>query len=410
MATPQSVRYLNEITALNALFRSGGMSRADLARLLGLNRSTTGNIIAALIADGLAIERPDEARADGPARSGRPGIRIELLADGAIFLGAEIGVDRLAVAAVDIAAQPMRCDVIRFHTARQTPEAVSDLIVGMIAGVVSSLPDAGRVRGLCLALPALVRDGRLVNAPMLGWHHHVPIDDLVAERLARQLPGLPIAVEVENDANAFAIAETYRDAAEPSRTVAALLIESGAGGGIVIGGRLFRGATGLAGAFGHLTVAGEGTAAGRLRGGPLESQIGKEALLARYRASGATATAGLPDFLAALAAGEAAAIRTASEWGRSLAIGLVQITSVLNPDLIVLGGALAPVFRAVSDEVEAAMRLGLPEGFTQPRVALSSLGPEAAAIGGALIVHQHMFSIDERAIHQSAQPVSLFRA
>ncbi len=409
MATPQSVRYLNEIRALNALFRNGGMSRADLARLVGLNRSTTGNIIANLMAEGLVVERADQTRGDGPARTGRPGIRIDLDADGATFLGAEIGVDRLTVVAIDMASREIRRQSASFPTFDQTPAAASDRLAAMIAETITAIGRPDRVRGLCVTLPALLDDeGRVINALIIGWRD-VRLKDMVAERLAARLPGLDVAIEVENDANAFAIAETYRDTSHRSETVAFLLIENGAGGGIVIGGRLFRGSAGLAGEFGQIVVGGDGFYVGRHKPGHLESYIGKDAVVARYRANGADPAASLDRLVAALAAREPAALRTASEWGRHLAIGLVQVTSVLNPGAIILGGTVAPLFRAVAGEVEAAMRREFLDGFPMPRIEVSTLGLEGPALGGALIMHQRMFSIDESAIYAGEQPITLFR-
>lgn len=410
VATPQSVRYLNEIRALNALFRDGGMSRADLARVLGLNRSTTGNIIANLMSDALVVERPDLPRGDREARTGRPGIHIELDSEGAHFLGAEIGVDRLTVVAIDMAAREIRRQSLAFPTFEQPPEAVADRIVAMIVEMTDALGDSERIRGLCVALPALLdAEGRVINALIIGWQD-VSLKELLAERLAARLPRLDLTIQVENDANAFAIAETYRETAHRSETVAFLLIENGAGGGIVIGGRLFRGSAGLAGEFGQTVVGGEGFFVGRHKPGHLESYIGKDAVVARYRANGADPAADLAAFLAALDAGEEAARRTASEWGRRLAIGLVQLTSVLNPGAIILGGTVAPVFRHVAAEVEALMRREFLEGFPMPRIEVSSLGLEGPALGSAFIMHQRMFSIDERAIYASEQPITLFRS
>jgi len=410
VATPQSVRYLNEIRALNALFRNGGMSRADLARVLGLNRSTTGNIIANLLADALVIERPDVQRDESPARTGRPGIHIGLDPSGARFLGAEIGVDRLTVVAIDMAARELRRESIRYPTFEMSPDEVSDRLVAMIGDMIAALGEADRVRGLCVTLPALLDpDGHVINALMIGWRD-VPLKEMIAKRLGKRLPGLDLPIQIENDANAFAIAETYRETAHRSETVAFLLIENGAGGGVVIGGRLFRGSAGLAGEFGQIVVGGEGFFVGRHKPGHLESYIGKDAVVARYRANGAHPADGFDSFLAALDAGEAAALRTASEWGRRLAIGLVQLTSVLNPGVIILGGTVAPVFRPVAGEVEAAMRREFLEGFPMPKVEVSSLGLEGPALGGALIMHQRMFSIDERAIYASEQPITLFRS
>ena len=409
MATPQSVRYLNEIRALNALFRSGGMSRADLARQLGLNRSTTGHIITNLMADALVVEQPNGGRGENAAKTGRPGINIEIDPSGATFLGAEIGVDRLTVVAIDLCAHEIRRISTPYPTHQQPLEAGIDRIAAMIGDVIDALPETAQIRGLCVTLPALLdAEGRVINALILGWRD-VDLKTLIIQRLAARFPRLELPVTIENDANAFAIAETYRDTQHSAETVALLLIENGAGGGIVIGGRLFRGSAGFAGEFGQIVLGSEGFYAGRHKPGHLESYIGKDAVLALYRANGADPSADLDQLLAALEAGDAAAIRTARHWGGGLAIGLIQLSSVLNPGVIILGGTVAPLFRFVADEVEAAMRGEFLEGFPMPRIEVSALGLEGPALGGALIIHQRMFSIDESAIYASAQPITLFQ-
>ncbi|WP_018185454.1 ROK family transcriptional regulator [Kaistia granuli] len=409
MATPQSVRYLNEIRALNALFRHGGMSRADLARRLGLNRSTTGNIIANLMSDALVVERPDGGRGDSAARTGRPGINIEIDPAGATFLGAEIGVDRLTVVAIDLTAQEICRLSMPFPVFEQPLDAGIERITAMIAEGIDGLPETARIRGLCVTLPALLDgDGKVINALILGWRD-VDLKALVTARLALRFPQLGLPVSIENDANAFAIASTYRDPSHSAETVAFLLIENGAGGGIVIGGRLFRGSTGFAGEFGQLVLGGEGFFAGRHKPGHLESYIGKDAVLARYRANGGPQGSDVDALLAALERGDPAARRTAREWGSGLAIGLIQLSSVLNPGVIILGGTVAPLFRFVADEVATAMRREFLEGFPMPKIEISALGLEGPALGGALIMHQRMFSIDESAIYASAQPITLFQ-
>lgn len=410
LATPQSVRYLNEIRALNALFRSGGMSRADLARRLGLNRSTTGNIIANLIADALVVEQPNGGRGESAAKTGRPGINIEIDPAGATFLGAEIGVDRLTVVAIDLAAREIHRLSAPFPTYQQPLEAGIDRIAAMVAEVIETLPEPARIRGLCVTLPALLdADRRVVNALIIGWRD-VDLKALIATRLAARFPQLELPIAIENDANAFAIAETYRDTAHSAETVAFLLIESGAGGGIVIGGRLFRGSSGFSGEFGQLVIGGSGFFAGRHKPGHLESYIGKDAVLARYRDNGADPGSDIDALVAALKRGDPIARWTAQEWGAGLAIGLIQLSSVLNPGVIILGGTVAPLFRFVANEVEAAMRHEFLDGFPMPKIEVSGLGLEGPALGGALIMHQRMFSIDESAIYASAQPISLFQS
>ncbi|HYD39514.1 MAG TPA: ROK family transcriptional regulator [Anaeromyxobacter sp.] len=392
MATPRSIRYLNEIRALNALLRAGGMSRADLARHLGMNRSSIGFIVEDLLADGLARERAATPGPGAARRSGRPGIVVELDPDGAAFLGVEIGVDHLTVVAVDLSARERVRRTVAYPT-RDRPAAAglaraAALVEEAVGGL--RLPRT-RLRGVCVAVPALVRDGVVRNALMLGWRN-VPVQALLRRRLG------VVPIRVENDANAFAFGETYAGAAARADTVAFLLVENGAGGGVVIGGQLHRGASGFAGEFGQLPVAG---ADGR---GHLERHIGKDAVLARYRAHGAPRSADLPHLLAALRAREPAALRTAREWGDHLARGLVAITDVLAPGRIVLGGSVAPLFPHVADRVEAAMRGELLEGLPVPRVEVSRLGPEGAAFGGACLLHQSLFAVDEGRVHARERP------
>ncbi len=410
MATPQTVRHLNEIRALNALFRNAGMSRADLARVLGLNRSTTGNIITSLMTEGLAVERPGNPRSESAAKTGRPGIQVQIDPIGATFLGAEIGVDRLTAVAIDMAAQEISHLSIPFPTFEQTPEEGIDRMADLIAQVIGQLANPARIRGLCVALPALLGpDGLVINGLILGWRN-VQLKAMIAERLQARFPLLDLDISIENDANAFAIAETYRDTTHRSETVAFLLIENGAGGGIVIGGRLFRGSAGLAGEVGQIVLGGPGFYAGRHKPGHLESYIGKDAVLARYRANGAPEGADIDHLLSALARGEESAVKTAQAWGQGLATGLIQVTSVLNPGLIILGGSVAPLFPHVAREVEQAMERELLEGFPMPKIDTSSLGLEGPALGAALLMHQRMFSIDESAIYASEQPITLFQS
>lgn len=395
MATPRSVRYLNEMRALNALFHVGGMSRADLSRMLGLNRSSVGYIVEDLLADGLARERKAEAAAGrAGARAGRPGVVVELDPAGATFLGAEIGVDHLTVVAIDLATERILQRSLPYPTRARSPEAGAAKAAELINAAIDTLGgSAGRIRGVCVAIPALVHEGTVRNALMLGWRN-VSLRKLLKQRLRIDVP-----LVVENDANAFAVGETYRGASSRSECVAFLLIENGAGGGVVLGGQLVRGGTGFAGEFGQLPVGGEGFTAGRHRPGHLESYIGKDAVVARYRDNGAPPSADLRHLLAALRAGDPVALRTAHDWADRLAVGLVELTDVLAPGLIVLGGSVAEIYGHVAERIRTQMEREFLEGFPLPRIEISRLGPEGAAFGGACLLHQGMFSVDERLVH-----------
>ena len=400
MATPRSVRYLNEIRALNALLRAGGMSRADLSRLLGLNRSSIGYIIQDLLSDGLARERKAPSHPQGEARTGRPGIVVELDPDGATFLGAEIGVDWITVVAIDLSAREFLRRSVEYPTSARSPAAGIARTAELVNSAIATLRGReDRIKGVCVAVPALVRDGVVRNGLILGWRN------VAVRRLLKQQLRVDVPVLLENDANAFAIGETYRGASARSDVVGCLLIENGAGGGIVIGGELLRGSTGFAGEFGQLPLGGEGFFSGRHKAGHLESYIGKDAVVARYRANGASPTADLQHLIAALREADPVALQTAADWGDRLAAGLIHITDVLAPGLIILGGSVAPIYTYVASRVQAAMRGEFLEGFPLPKIELSRLGPGGAAFGGACLLHQGMFSVDERVVHSQGEPL-----
>ena len=145
-----------------------------------------------------------------------------------------------------------------------------------------------------------------------------------------------------------------------------------------------------------MRVGRHGYASNRGEPGLLETFIGKEAFLARYATHGGDLGTKLPEFLAALEHGEAAATRTADDWSRWLARGLLLIINVINSSLVIVGGPVASAFRFMAKRVEARLRSRLPRGFPVPRIEASRFGSEGVAYGGALLLHQRAFSINDR--------------
>ncbi|MDE1991253.1 MAG: ROK family transcriptional regulator [Rhizobiaceae bacterium] len=384
MNKPQTIRLRNEIDALNVLFYRGGMSRADLARRVGLNRSSIGNIVASLISQGLVSEGAETIRPADEGRTGRPGILVKLSDDGAFFLGVEIGIDRLAAVLIDLSANIVAHRTMPFDSTSLPPAEVVARAAEIAAEIVSP-KQVPQLRGVCLTLPGLLdTDGVVRNAPMLGWRN-VPVTRLLQEKL-------PFSVEVatENDANAFAIGESYIAGTARHAPTLYLNIENGVGGAIVIGGRLFRGAHGFAGEFGHLSLSSSQRPARRGVSGELETQIGKDAVLDFYEELGGKRD--IDHLIQALSANEPAASRTADAWADTLSYGLAQLVKFFDPELIVLGGSVAPLYRFVSTSVDRYLESALFQGLHKPRIEVSDRGGEGAAYGAACLMHQRLFS------------------
>lgn len=363
------------------------MTRAELARILGLTRSTTGNLVQSLLDAGFAREHP-EGSDDGETRVGRPGILVEIEPGGAYFIGADIGVDRIEALAVDLAGNILVKAGCRFDGRGSDPEKTIAATAGLIHEVIGELPARERVRGISVAIPGfLATDGETHHAIILGWH------GLPLARLLEDAIGGGIPVLLENDANAFAVAETYLWTGEnhDAEDVLVVLIENGIGSGIISGGRLHRGLLKGAGEIGHIPVGDEGYVFDAVRPGRLESYVGKQALLVRdtYRTG---ATRSLDAFLQALAADEREARLTAEEWGRWLVRGLTAAVCMLEPQRIIIGGSVGAVHTFVATSVEASIRAFLVEGYPMPLIQTAAADVNRPALGAAYLMHQAMLS------------------
>ncbi|MFT3974542.1 MAG: ROK family transcriptional regulator [Amaricoccus sp.] len=374
-------RQSNEIAVLRALHRMGPLSRAELARALRLNRSSSGHIVAALLASGLVRETAAAAPAE-PARVGRPGIRFELVPGAVFFLGIEIGVEHVRAVVIDLDARIVAHRAEPFDGAGTPADRAIEVAVALALDTIG--PERlARCEGAGVTAPGQMDHEGLVRvAPILGWK----AVDLPA-RLRRALPqALPVMVE--NDGNAFAIGAIYGHSAPPRGVTLFLVLETGVGAGIAVDGALVRGGHGLAGEIGHMLAP---DAAGRLR--PLEAVIGLEAVLAAYAAAAGLDRPALPEFLARVRDREPAAVTVAESWARTLAFALVQVCRLLDPGHIVLGGSLAALYPLVSARVIAHVGLIQETSFPVPSIVIEATDG-GSAFGAACMLHQRFLSLE----------------
>ena len=381
-STPRRIRQANAAAALKALFTHGRLSRAELARHLGLNRSSSGHIVVELTEGALvrevADEKPDRT---APARAGRPGILLELVPEAAVFLGAEIGVEHITTVCIDLNADIRASRVVPFDgRSVSAPEVVRRAAQLALEEIPPGM--TARCEGFGLAVPGQMDvHGHLRIAPILGWR------DVDLQSLARAALPVGMPVLVENDANAFAIGEGYKCGYGRSGVTLFLVIESGVGGGIVIDGKLFQGAHGLAGEIGHIQIP-EGN------GQELEELIGLERLLTRHRMASGRADATLEGFLADVRDRAPQAVAIAEEWARHLAFAIVQTGRFIDPDRIVLGGSVAALYPMVAARVAIYIRAGQAPTFPVPEILVHEAPEMGAAFGAACKLHQRYLSLE----------------
>ena len=235
-------------------------------------------------------------------------------------------------------------------------------------------------------------DGVLRAAPNLG-----AVSELaVRERLAAAL-GRPVSVE--NDATCAMAAEWQLGAARGAHVAVLVTLGTGVGGGVVAGGRLLRGANGFAGEPGHMVVDPEGPRCVCGRRGCWE-RYASGAGLKRWANEPATAAAiraalDMPpdaslrgeEVTAAARLGCREALAVVDEFARWTAIGLVNLTNLLDPEVLVVGGGLTEAADVIAAPVRRwfAELLYAPDHRAHPRLAFAELGEQAGALGAALL-------------------------
>lgn len=383
------IRHNNMVAALQALFDHGKLSRADLARELGLNRSSSGNIIAELLATSLVqeVSLADPGTSDAPRAAGRPGIALELKPEAACFIGAEIGVEHITTLRMDLRGQVSDCRIEPFD-GRSVPAHLA--VERAIAQAFSTLSNEAMevVEGFGLAVPAQINEAGFVQiAPLLGWTS----EDLM--HLVRKAIPADLPIVIENDANAFAFGESYRNRDSKTGVTLFLVLESGVGGGIIIDGKLFRGGHGLAGEIGHLHVR-EGT--------ELEEVLGREHLESRYRKATERGDATVDDFLDAVRHRDRHAMEIAEEWAADLAQAIVAACRLLDPNRIVLGGRLSALYPMVAERVALHIEELQAATFPSPEIVVHQAAESGAAFGAACMLHGRFLSLENQTLTKGA--------
>jgi predicted NBD/HSP70 family sugar kinase len=349
-SSQQSVRRQNLALVLREIADGEPVSRAGVAQRTGLTRGTVSSLVEELIADDLVTELAAER-----GGTGRPASPLQLNRSGPAGLGVEIGVDDVGVCVVDLSgAVRARRRVPSDHRDRE-PAVGLDRAAELAAEVVA---EAGlRVEGAGVALPGVVgRDGVLQRAPNLPRWVDVAVDAELAARL-----GLP--VDVGNEADLAAVAELWFGAGPADFVHVSGGI--GVGGGIVLGGELFRGPGGRAGELGHVVVDPDGPPCSCGGRGCLEQLAGQLALLALAGA------ADVEDLLRS--PGPAVAVA-----GRALGVALAGVVNLVDVPAVVLGGLYARLGDPLAAAVTAELRARVP---ARPGVAVRLSGP---GTGGAL--------------------------
>ena len=372
---PEELRRGNLAALTRHLHLSGPLTRSALTALTGLNRSTVGDLVALLTSVG-AVRQSPAVRRTG---AGRPSPLVSLDPDRVWALAVELSAESVVLARVGPGGVVRERVALRAGRpsdlgAASTAAAIGTLAQELIAGTATG----SRLVGTAVAVPGIVRDndGFVHLAPNLGWHD-VPFGAL----LSAQLPGEPV---VANEADLGALAECARGAGVGLRHVVYVSGNTGVGAGIVVEGALLAGRSGYAGEVGHMKVNPDGHKCRCGGNGCWESEIGAVALLRRAGRRASDVRSAVASVLAKAAAGDPRSANAVSETGIWIGRGTANLVNILNPDLVIFGGALRAVFLASEPVVTNELRRQvLPQPGAEVTVVAAGLGSDSVLIGAA---------------------------
>jgi predicted NBD/HSP70 family sugar kinase len=376
----RSLRELNRARIVNALRERGSASRAEIARETGLSRSTVSSIVTDLIDAGLIGEQEEATAAHGE-QGGRPAVPLSLDRSAGLALGIDYGHTHLRVAVSDLAHEVLAEDGRELdvdHSAFEGLDAAVELV-----GTVLSEAGVGmdRVIGAGMGLPGPISrsTGTVGSSAILpGW---VGID--AAAELERRI-GVP--VEVENDANLGALAEFVWGAGEGHSELVYIKLSSGVGAGLLLDGRLYRGAGGTAGEIGHTPAKPDGVVCRCGLRGCLETVASARSiaeLLSESRGEPVTSR----ELIKLANEGDPAATRLIAEAGRDVGIAAANLCNVVNPSRVIVGGELSAAGEAITLPLgESIRRYAIPSAAEDVTVVPGVLGERAELLGALALV------------------------
>lgn len=313
-----------------------------------------------------------------------------------VVVGVDVGGTKIVAAVVtpDGVCGP----VVRVPTPKHDVAVLEQTLTDVVTAAATA---AGAAAATAVGLSAagfVDAEGRSVAfAPHLPWRD-APVRDRLSERWA-------VPVALENDATCAMVAESVHGAAQGRDSAVLLTLGTGIGGGLVVGGRVVRGAGGMAGEFGHMTVVPDGRGCECGGQGCWEQYCSGRALLraAQTAAHGSTSRmselcGGDPERLTgpmvteSARAGDPVALGVFSEVGRWLGLGLRNLVAALDPEVVVVGGGLGAAGDLLLDPArEELERRVVGVGHrTVPPVLSATTGPEAGLVGAAVLARRSL--------------------
>ncbi len=379
-----SLRELNLSTVLKMIYRQAPLSRAQLASITGLNKSTISSLVEDLLERRLVHETGVNS-----AGAGRPATLLEINTQVGAVIAVELGVDFVAAALTDFGGKMIRREQVSVDPARSQEDTLGE-IKRLIDATLRTAGDKNLpVLGLSFSIPGTVdlEEGVLIFAPNLNWHN---------VRLREIFDYTGLKVYVENDANAAAVGEHLFGVAQNVKDFVLVFAGVGLGGGLYLNDQLYRGTGGYAGEIGHTPIWAEpfGQQCHCGNRGCWETYASQRAIIERVEAklhggreSMMRGDLTLAKIEEAAEAGDGVALEALAEVGSAIGTGFAGLVNTFNPEKVVLGGPVSRAGRFLMPTIlEGVKQYAMADIAVQTEISLSAFGADASLIGAAAVV------------------------
>ncbi|MGV9193534.1 ROK family transcriptional regulator [Microbacterium sp. MC2] len=372
-----SLREANRARLLDALKRHGRLTQIELAGSTGLSPATVSNIVKELTASGIL-------HTSFTSRSGRRATLVALAREVGLVAGAHFSTRQLHIQIADATRTTVAETSIPLAPGHRH-DAELDRLSIMLGEMMESLGGTiGDLLAIGLGVPAPVdpRSGMISTPGLLPGWEGIDIATSLSTRTGRP-------VFVDSEPNLGALAEAREGAARTASSSVYIRVGHTISAGLVVGGDLFRGASGKTGQIGHMTIDENGPICRCGNRGCLEMYAAGPALLALFPPDDGMQR--LRDLLAAADAGVSGAQRALADAGRHIGIAAASLCNLFDPEVIVVGGELAGAGEILMAPMRHSLqRSALAAAGGLPEIVASSYGEWTETRGAIAVALDHV--------------------
>jgi len=380
------IKQINKSLVMNIIREKRNISRAQISKITGLNRATVSAIVDELIYEGIVIEE-----GLGESKGGRKPIILRINENYGCIIGIDLGVNYVSVLLANFNAKTLWSKKLMLNIGESQEEIIDKIFTLVDEALINAPKTIKGILGIGMGVPGITnhKEGIILKAPNLNWEN-VNIKEIIREKYDTK-------IFIDNEANVAAIGEKWFGTGQKFKNLIYVSAGIGVGAGIIINDKLFRGANGLAGELGHMTIDVNGIKCSCGNIGCWELYASEKALIRLMSPQNDinySKNKKLIDIIEQARNGSIEAINSFKSVAKFLGLGIVNLINTFDPELIIIGNTISLAYDLIIDEVK---RIVNDNCFTakhsKVKIEVSRFGTDACAIGAIALVISDIFSL-----------------